>query len=153
MKKGNANMTFEKRQRPAYRSRRSPQLTPRFPQAPLLEGGDEDLHGLNSVHFPTVLKLISEERRQSSGTRQWPGGMIGFDRDICTNCRSALRRWLLNSKTRNEYGDRPEGSPSKRPRSPCRGERSEAIYLQIGGGAMPSFSTRSTRASKTPPLV
>jgi hypothetical protein len=54
MKEGNADMSFKKRKRSAYRSRRSPQLTPRFPQATLVEGGDEDLHGVDSVHFSTA---------------------------------------------------------------------------------------------------
>src|ERR1700730_18447685 len=52
MKEGNADMSFKKSERPAYRSRRSPQLTPRFPQAALVEGCDEDLHGVDSVHLP-----------------------------------------------------------------------------------------------------
>jgi hypothetical protein len=54
MKESNANMTFKKRQRAAYRSRRSPQLASRFPQATFVEGGDKDLHGVDSVHFPTA---------------------------------------------------------------------------------------------------
>jgi hypothetical protein len=54
MKEADANMSFKKGKRSAYRSRRSPQLAPRFPQAPLVEGRDEDLHGVDSVHFPTA---------------------------------------------------------------------------------------------------
>jgi hypothetical protein len=54
MKQRNANMSFKKGKRSAYRSRRSPQLTPRFPQATLVEGCDEDLHSVDSVHFPTA---------------------------------------------------------------------------------------------------
>ena len=47
-------MSFKKRKRPAYRSRRSPQLSPGFPQATLVEGRDENLHSVNSVHFSTA---------------------------------------------------------------------------------------------------
>jgi hypothetical protein len=54
MKEGNANMRFKKRKRSAYRSGRSPQLTPSFPQATLVKGRDEDLHSVDSVHFPTA---------------------------------------------------------------------------------------------------
>jgi hypothetical protein len=54
MKQGNANMSFKKGERAAYRSRRSPQLTPRFPQAALVKGRDENLHSVDSVHFPTT---------------------------------------------------------------------------------------------------
>ena len=54
MKEANANMGFKKSKRSAYRSRRSPQLTPRFPQATLVKGRDEDLHGVDSVHLPTA---------------------------------------------------------------------------------------------------
>jgi hypothetical protein len=54
MKEANANVSFKKSKRSAYRSRRSPQPAPRFPQATFVDGGDEDLHGVNSVHFPTA---------------------------------------------------------------------------------------------------
>src|SRR5258708_1310166 len=60
MKERNANMSFKKSKRSAYRSRRSPQLTPRFSQATLVEGRDEDLHSVDSVHFPTACNLISK---------------------------------------------------------------------------------------------
>jgi len=54
MKEGNADMGFKKGKRAAYRSRRPPQLTPGLPQATLVEGRDEDLHGVYSVHFATT---------------------------------------------------------------------------------------------------
>jgi hypothetical protein len=54
MKEGNANMSFKKSKRAAYRSRRSPQLAPGLSQATLVEGGDEDLHGVDSIHLPTA---------------------------------------------------------------------------------------------------
>ena len=54
MKQRNTNMSFKKSKRATYRSRRSPQLAPCLSQATLVEGGDEDLHGVDSVHFPTV---------------------------------------------------------------------------------------------------
>src|SRR5713101_4721317 len=60
MKKGDANMIFKKRKSATYRSRRSPQLTPRFPQATLVKGRDEDLHSVDSIHFPTACSLISK---------------------------------------------------------------------------------------------
>src|SRR5258708_8226728 len=85
MKEGNANLSFKKSKRSAYRSRRSPQLTPRFPQAALVEGRDEDLHSVDSVHFPTTCNLVSKQRSPSSGTPQWVVGIISFDRGICTN--------------------------------------------------------------------
>jgi hypothetical protein len=53
MKQGNANMSFEESKRSAYRSRRSPQPAPRFPQAAFIEGRDEDLHCIDPVHFST----------------------------------------------------------------------------------------------------
>jgi hypothetical protein len=54
MKESNANMRLKKSKRSAYRSRRSPQLTPGLPQATLVEGRDEDLHGVDSIHLPTA---------------------------------------------------------------------------------------------------
>src|SRR5258706_5643118 len=98
MKERNANMSFKKSKRSAYRSRRSPQLTPRFSQATLVEGRDEDLHSVDSVHFPTACNLISKQRRRPSGTRQWVGGIICFDRCICTSRCSPFRALLLDSK-------------------------------------------------------
>ncbi len=70
MKEGNANMSFKKSERSAYRSRRSPQLTPRFPQATLVEGRDEDFHSVDSVHFPTTCNLVSKQRRRSLTCRE-----------------------------------------------------------------------------------
>src|ERR1700730_3202214 len=64
MKESKDNMRFKKSKRSAYRSRRSPQLAPGLPQAPLVEGRDEDFHGVDSVHFPTVCNLISQQCRQ-----------------------------------------------------------------------------------------
>src|ERR1700746_2207600 len=98
MKEGNANMTFKKGKRSAYRSRRSPQLAPGLPQATLVEGRDEDLHGVYSVHFPTASDLISNQRRRSSGTRQRIEGIIDFDRGICTNCPLSVRPLAPSSK-------------------------------------------------------
>jgi hypothetical protein len=60
MKKSNANMSFKKGKRSAYRRGRSSQLTPRFPQATLIEGREEDFHSVNSVHFPTARNLFSK---------------------------------------------------------------------------------------------
>jgi len=54
MKEGNTNMSFKKSKRSAYRRGRSPQLAPSLSQATLVESGDEDLHGVDSVHFPTA---------------------------------------------------------------------------------------------------
>jgi hypothetical protein len=54
MKEGNANMSFKKRKRSADRSRGPSQLTSRFPQATLVEGGDKNLHSVDSVHFSTT---------------------------------------------------------------------------------------------------
>ena len=90
-------MSLKKGKRSAYRSRRSPQLTPGLPQATLVEGRDEDLHGVDSVHFPTAYNFISNQRRRSSGTRQRIEGIIGFDMGIYTNCRLSVRplaHWL-----------------------------------------------------------
>jgi hypothetical protein len=50
-------MSLKKGKRSAYRSRRPPQLTPGLPQATLVEGRDEDLHGVDSVHLPAASKF------------------------------------------------------------------------------------------------
>jgi hypothetical protein len=91
MKEGDANMSFKKGKRSAYRRRRPSQLAPGLPQAALVESSDEDLHGVNSIHFPTALNLLSKQRRSSSATRQWIGDIISFDMGICTDCCSFLR--------------------------------------------------------------
>jgi len=54
MKKRDANMSFKKSKRATYRGRRSSQLTPRFPQATLVKGSDENLHCVDSIHFFTA---------------------------------------------------------------------------------------------------
>jgi len=90
-------MSFKKSKRAAYRRGRSPQLPPSFSQATLVEGGDEDLHGVDSVHFSTAGNLISKQRRRPSATRQRVGGIIGSDRGICTDRCSSSRPWLLKS--------------------------------------------------------
>src|ERR1700739_4865824 len=72
MKEGGANMRFKESKRSAYRSRRSPPLAPGLPQATLVEGRDEDFHGVDSVHFPTVCNLISTQAttlQAESGSR------------------------------------------------------------------------------------
>src|ERR1700719_2105757 len=77
MKESNANMRFKKSKRSAYRSRRSPQLTPGLSQATLVEGRDEDFHSVDSVHFPTVCNLISQQCRQSLyRSRETPDAVV-----------------------------------------------------------------------------
>ena len=80
-------MIFKKGKRSAYCGRRSSQLTPGLPQATLVEGRDEDLHGVDSIHLATASNLILDQARRSSGKRQRIEVTIGFDRGICANRR------------------------------------------------------------------
>ena len=69
MKERNTDMSFKKSKRSAYRSGRPSQLAPRFPQAALVDGRDEDLDGVDSVHFRTARNVISKARRARPA---WP---------------------------------------------------------------------------------
>src|ERR1700756_226965 len=135
MKEGNANMTFKKGKRSAYRSRRSPQLTPCLPQATLVEGRDEDLHCVDSVHFPTASNLISNQRRRSSGTRQRIEGIIGFDRGIYTNCRLSCGLWLVSSKARMKASIRDDTSRWQSPPPTTSGLLTLSMPLRHNGRA------------------
>jgi len=64
--------------------------------------------------------------------------MIGFDRDICTNGRSALLRWLLNS--------RPKYStyPLSRKEAGMQGHRLFLLHpIAIGIVALMKFEAQS----------
>ena len=139
-------MSFKKSKRPAYRSRRSPKLAPCFPQATLVEGGEEDLHRVDSVHFTTASNWPQSKRRRSPGTRQWGEGTIDSDRGICIDGCSSKGS---SRKSR----DQDPGYRSEHSEATATGIAGHAPpCLQIGG-TTPSFSTRSTCASKTPCFV